>query len=107
MASIFEIIAQLGAAGVELITKSVRQQAEQQALEEAPIFGTAVHSSVIEEMDYNPEARTMLVTFKSGAKYIYSNVRPELAQQWLAAESKGRFLNDVIKSGFIPYTRIA
>jgi KTSC domain len=56
-----------------------------------------VDSSAISVIGYDEESRELFVRFRNGDAYTYLDVPPE---EWLAlcdAESKGTFVNQVIK----------
>ncbi len=54
-------------------------------------------SSVIEFLDYFEEEKVLEIYFLSGNSYVYFEVEPEVYQQFLNADSKGRFYNSQIK----------
>jgi len=56
-----------------------------------------VESSAMERFTYNPETRTLVVTYYGGSKYTYHAVRWASVDALLKAESKGTFLNREIK----------
>lgn len=79
-------------------------------IEMQPVTG----SSQITAIGHDAESRTLAVNFKGfgekpGSLYHYSNVSTELFQELQAAESKGAFLNQRIKSDASahPYVRVA
>lgn len=53
-------------------------------------------SSNIEQAEYDADAQTLTVTFRSGADYVYSGVPPSVWRQFGLAGSKGQFLNRVV-----------
>lgn len=57
-----------------------------------------VKSSNIKAIDY--EKNDLLVEYLSGTKYRYKNVPKELYEEFINAESKGRFMNSNIKGKF-------
>jgi len=61
-----------------------------------------VESSTIDKVTYvaDSDSNTMLVKFKSGSCYSYSNVPFELFDDFLNSESKGQFFNSFIKEEF-------
>jgi hypothetical protein len=65
-----------------------------------------VISSVIKSISYDAEAQDLIVEFKSGGKYKYSNVEEDEFQSFTKAVSKGKFFNKNIKDGY-EYDRIA
>jgi hypothetical protein len=54
-------------------------------------------STVVSNIDYNSEARILIITYTSGVKYEYMNVPHEVYEQLSASKSKGIFLNQHIK----------
>jgi len=51
-----------------------------------------VDSSMIAAVGYDEETRTLQVQFNSGDWYEYYEVEPEVFQELLEAESKGRYM---------------
>lgn len=51
-----------------------------------------VESSMIDSVGYDEETRCLQVVFNSGKVYCYEDVPPEVFQELLAAESKGRYM---------------
>jgi KTSC domain-containing protein len=62
-------------------------------------------STSVEWIEYDANARTLEVAFASGGVYRYSSVPPGVCDQLRAAESKGRFVNEVVKKRY-RYVRI-
>lgn len=60
-----------------------------------------IASSSISEAGYDVSSSKLYVRFSSGKLYSYSDVPLDVASAFFAAESQGKFLNSVIKSG--PY----
>jgi hypothetical protein len=56
-----------------------------------------IESSAIEALDYEPTRCKLFVTFSGGATYSYAGVPAVKWRDLLAAESRGRFVNTVIK----------
>ena len=54
----------------------------------------AVESSMIAAAGYEPDTKTLFVLFNSGVVYEYHDVPRDIYDQLMAAESKGRFMND-------------
>lgn len=54
-------------------------------------------SSNIDSIGYDPEAKELLVKFKNGAVYKYTNVAAETAGALEIASSKGAYLNQNIR----------
>jgi hypothetical protein len=61
-----------------------------------------VDSSVIAAAGYDPERRALYVVFNTGRVYEYQDVPAEIYDGLMAAESKGKFLNEQIIDVF-PY----
>jgi hypothetical protein len=61
---------------------------------------TTVSSSNISAIGYNCEIEQLQVDFKSGTSYTYDNVPTRVFQDFLHSESKGKFLNNVIKNKY-------
>jgi hypothetical protein len=62
-----------------------------------------VDSSNVEQIGYNAEWGELHVIFKTGRRYVYSDVPAEVWDEFLIAPSKGIFLNTVIKKGGYSY----
>lgn len=54
-------------------------------------------SSVVRSIGYEGRTRTLEVGFTSGEVYQYLDVDPSDVEAFLAADSKGTFLNEQIK----------
>lgn len=60
-----------------------------------------VNSTNIDSVGYNADTQTLTVKFKvSGQTYEYLNVPQTLYEGLLTAESKGKYINDNIRSQF-------
>lgn len=72
-----------------------------------PIELTAVNSSQVQAIGYDPDTKTLAVTFTrgTGACYHYAGVEPETFEAFKAAESIGSFFGQHIKS--LPFTKYA
>jgi hypothetical protein len=57
----------------------------------------AVSSSAVVAIGYDEDAQEAYVRFASGATYAYGAVTPKLWSYFQAAESKGRFVNVILK----------
>ncbi|KMQ67207.1 lysyl-tRNA synthetase [Chryseobacterium sp. FH2] len=57
-------------------------------------------SSVISNYLYFPETEILRIIYQSGAVYDYLKVPQEIFDNFRAVQSKGRFLNYVIKPKF-------
>ena len=66
----------------------------------------ALDSSSIAEIGYEPMTQTLEVVFHNGGIYQYFGVPLSDYDALMAAESKGRFLNDNIKTRY-RYVRLA
>ena len=63
-----------------------------------------VESSMVDSVGYDEEHRLLQVMFTSGQVYCYQDVPPEVFQDLLEAESKGRYMRAHIID-FYPYRR--
>ena len=59
----------------------------------------SVKSSNVRAVGYDGETKTLQVEFKSGGIYQYAGVQPEMYADLLEAESVGRFVSQVVRSG--------
>lgn len=61
---------------------------------------TPVESNQVGAVGYDPASKTLAVTFTrgAGAIYHYPNVEPEVHAAFMAAESKGKFFGEHIKT---------
>lgn len=60
----------------------------------------AVESSNLRSADYESKKRQLIIGFKSGGKYLYEDVPPEVFRDLLAAQSKGQFFLQRIKPAY-------
>jgi len=56
-----------------------------------------VESSAVRMIGYDAEAEEAFVEYLDGDLYVYEGVPPEVFEELRHAESKGTFVNDVIK----------
>jgi hypothetical protein len=59
----------------------------------------AVDSSAVAAIGYDPRRREAYVQFAGGSLYAYADVSPRMWREFEAAESKGGFVNLVLKPG--------
>lgn len=59
-----------------------------------------VESTSIEWFDFDGRARALEIGYASGGVYRYLAVSPRVCDELRAAESKGRFVNEVIKKRY-------
>lgn len=59
-----------------------------------------VQSTAIRAIDYDAVSRTLYVVFIDGDRYAYCEVPLELYTAFLAAESKGTFFAERVRSRF-------
>ena len=64
-----------------------------------------VESTAVYAFGYNDEHQTLDVVFYRSGVYRYFNVPRNVYEDWLAAESKGRYLHQAI-IGSYPYERL-
>ncbi len=57
-------------------------------------------SSVINKYHYFPETEVLRIIYQSGAVYDYIDVPAEIFERFKTVQSKGRFLNYLIKPKF-------
>jgi len=62
-----------------------------------PVWKLKIVSSNIEKAAYHVTQKKLSVTFKSGKKYIYSDVSVKEFMAFTLAESQGKYLNEFIK----------
>ncbi len=65
----------------------------------------SVESSNIDMIGYDQDSSQLHVRFKSGAEYVYDEVPVAVHEEFLDADSKGKFLNERIK-GRYEYRRV-
>jgi hypothetical protein len=64
-------------------------------------------SSVIADMIYDAERRTLTITYRGNrGTYRYFNVAPEEYEEFRSARSKGEFLNRTFKERQHPFERV-
>jgi len=56
-----------------------------------------VDSSNVESIGYDPDTRELHVHFKESRNYVYFEVEEWKFNEFLQADSKGRYLNEMIK----------
>lgn len=61
---------------------------------------TAIESSNIKAVGYNDDEQELHVQFNSGKTYSYAEVPQQVYDDFMAAESKGKFFFASIKSKF-------
>jgi hypothetical protein len=64
-----------------------------------------VSSSNIASLSYNEESKELTVEFKNGSEYMYNHVPLKIFEDFLDADSKGKFLNAEIKGNY-PFTKL-
>lgn len=65
-----------------------------------PISRTPLESSSIKAAGYSFDESTLEIEFQHGATYRYFEVPPAVFQALLAAESKGKYFNAVVRGAF-------
>ena len=65
-----------------------------------------VDSSMIRAVKYDEGKQVLEVWFNSGGVYAYEEVPQEVYDELLEADSKGRFMRDVIIDSY-PYYRVS
>lgn len=64
-----------------------------------------VESEAIRIIEYDEISRGLVVTFVSGGTYSYDRVPRQVYQQFIAAESHGRYFYEHIRDRY-PYRRL-
>lgn len=64
-----------------------------------------VDSSNVAEIGYDDEEMVLYVRFNKGALYFYEGVPPDVWDEFVYTESKGRFIHTHLKDRY-PYGRI-
>lgn len=67
---------------------------------------TSVESTNIDGVHYDDQAAAFTVKFKNGGVYRYEGVSAPIYQEFMDAESKGKYLNSTIKGNF-PSTKLS
>lgn len=62
-------------------------------------------SSTVLEIGYDESLEEAWVTFQTSGTYIYSQVAAVVWAEFVAADSKGTFVNNVLKGAY-PYRRL-
>lgn len=57
-------------------------------------------SSVIQRADYDPNARTLDITFRTGRRYTYFAVPEEIYDALIVASSAGEYFNTYIRDQY-------
>lgn len=63
-----------------------------------------VDSSCVARVGYDPNAEEVYVEFHGSGLYAYRGVSPRVYEEFLAADSKGTFVNEEIKPRY-PYRK--
>jgi hypothetical protein len=64
-----------------------------------------VVSTSLASVGYQPATRILEVEFRKGRIYQYHEVGPDIVEQLMNAESKGRFMNAFIRQAY-RFTRV-
>jgi lysyl-tRNA synthetase class 2 len=71
---------------------------------------TAVQSSNVAAVAYQPDFAYLWVRFRNGSVYLYEQVSPDVHRRFLDAPSKGRFVYYTLRGGagnaVYPYRRV-
>lgn len=62
-----------------------------------PIEFDSPESSLIEWARYVPGPQSMIVRFKTGSRYVYQGISPELWLEFYQSHSKGQFFGQRIR----------
>lgn len=67
---------------------------------------TYVDSKSVDQIGYDEDASECHVIFKKSGHYVYSEVNPEVWDQFQNAESKGIFVNEEFKKKAYPCRKV-
>jgi hypothetical protein len=67
---------------------------------ETEIPQTPVESTFLKSAGYSAETKTLAIAFRDGTLIHYGNVKPDIWDAFLEAESKGRFFHQVIRGRY-------
>jgi hypothetical protein len=60
-----------------------------------------VESTLIHSIGYDEDKRILEIRFHETGSYRYYDVEPEVVEEFLEAESKGRYFNDYIRDAYL------
>lgn len=60
----------------------------------------AVQSTNVEAVGYDDGASALHVRFKNGDTYVYQNVPKQVFEELMAADSKGSYVNRVLRPAY-------
>jgi hypothetical protein len=64
-------------------------------------------SSTVDRMEFDPNTKNLLVTFNTGARYIYHPVSSDIFGAIVGADSVGQRFNELVKeSDTISYSKV-
>ena len=63
-------------------------------------FITIEDSTLVDQVHYDPDTKTLDAVFKNGARYRYKTVPPVVFAKFVLAESMGKFFNVNIKGEY-------
>jgi len=66
----------------------------------------ATESSTIRSVGYDPKTRTLEIEFQSGQVYDYADIPPEVHEDLMKAESRGRYFREKIRDVY-RYRRVS
>ncbi len=58
---------------------------------------TKLESSIIDKFSYDTNNCEMLIEYKGGSQYLYKNVNEIIVSEFIDAESKGKYINEIKK----------
>jgi hypothetical protein len=58
---------------------------------------TKLDSSIIQSFAYDTTKHEMLIEFNGGSRYLYKNVNEVIVSEFIDAESKGKYINEIKK----------
>ena len=64
------------------------------------IHYTVGDSAMVKEMSYVPDSEALVITYKSGASYVYKGVPFSTVTALLSVESVGKAVNSLVKGKY-------
>ncbi len=56
---------------------------------------TKIDSAIIHNFRYNYDTKEMTIEFKGGSSYLYKDVNKVVVNEFIEAESKGKYINSI------------
>lgn len=65
-----------------------------------------IESALMKEIGYDPEEKEMYINFHKGGLFKYSNVENDTWDEFVRAESKGKYFHAMIKPRCTEFKRV-